>query len=77
VFMHKLRAVLSLLRDAYEIGQFERPSRADSREQEREHKLVATFARGNLSLQSGRYMTAEDLEGIKASLRNYSFAPRE
>ncbi|GAB0056233.1 hypothetical protein SIID45300_00538 [Candidatus Magnetaquicoccaceae bacterium FCR-1] len=35
--------------------------------------LVATFSCGNLNLQMGRYTTAQDVEQIKTSMRDYHF----
>lgn len=36
-------------------------------------RLVRTYARSNLSLQRGRYMTAQDLEDRKQQLAKHSF----
>ncbi len=37
------------------------------------HGLVCSYARGNVNLQDGRYMTAEQLEARKQKLAQYSF----
>ncbi|MBF0133920.1 MAG: hypothetical protein HQL75_15210 [Magnetococcales bacterium] len=74
--MNKLRTFFSsMLKVFFNSNQAEVVLRPLPRERER--KLVATFARGNINLQSGRYTTTEDLERIKASLRGYRFSPRQ
>ncbi|GFM88261.1 hypothetical protein PSCICO_36600 [Pseudomonas cichorii] len=37
------------------------------------HKIVRSYARGNVNLQRGRYMTADKLEARKRQLALHSF----
>jgi len=37
------------------------------------HNLVRSYARGNVNLQRGRYMTSEQLEARKRELAQHSF----
>ena len=36
-----------------------------------DHKICATFARGNVSLQQGRYITKSNMDDIQAELVGY------
>ncbi|MBF0184120.1 MAG: hypothetical protein HQM06_07010 [Magnetococcales bacterium] len=37
-------------------------------------EVVMHFARGNLTLQEGRYLTKEDMQQARDSLRHYRFS---
>ncbi|MBF0624483.1 MAG: hypothetical protein HQL82_06715 [Magnetococcales bacterium] len=73
--MNKLHAILSLLREAFNPSRSEIVPQTAPRHLKRD--LVTLFARGNLLLQMGCYITAEDLERRKAALHGYRFSPRE
>ncbi|MBF0109265.1 MAG: hypothetical protein HQL76_08825 [Magnetococcales bacterium] len=78
MFMRRLRAVLSLIKDSFDVRQLKSRPRIDplKQAQEMERRLVATLSRGNLSLQFGRYTTAKDIEDLRKSLRDHQFSLR-
>ena len=49
------------------------PIHTEEEEKEREKKIVARYARGNISLQLGRYITTKDVEKRIDHLASYKF----
>lgn len=45
----------------------------EGRDRQQVREVVARLARGNVSLQSGWYQTAEDVETLKQQLAGHSF----
>ncbi len=46
---------------------------ADKRQAQFRQKLVASYARGNASLQNGRFVTSQQIAEKKAALRKHNF----
>lgn len=49
------------------------PAHTEDEKKERERRIVARYAQGNISLQLGKYLTEKDIERRKAKLSSYRF----
>ena len=53
------------------------PQDTQDREDASARNIVRRFSQGNVYLQQGRYLTEDEIDGLKTELASYDFMPRE